>query len=476
MQAPATTHVRVALFVGAAVFFAACAASEGRQAKTTDATMSMPSRVDETSDEPVTPPTARSESVSDTAVASQGTAGRPRSRAEVAGAPAAAAHAADIAASGTSGRAGGAAGVSGASAVSTTSTPAGTDRQGSAGEPAGVFAPAFILGADISSVHEHDYSFVDVDGESKSVFDLLKNHGFNYVRIKTFVEPNAAHGYASTVGGCEGLPEPFSDRDHVIAFGKQVKAAGMGLLLDFHYSDVWADPGKQHIPEAWRDAASIEELAARLSAYTRDVLTTAIAAGARPDMVQVGNEITPGMLMHVPGPNTDCWGNQPEPARISGSAANWDNFASLLRAGIEAVREVDREIQVVLHIENTDDLRGAMGWVGQAVQRELDFDVLALSCYEAFQGQPEVWEATFRALADAYPKLKFAIAEYNPQRTRANLIMRELPDGRGLGTFLWEPTRSGSWGSALFSEQGNTMRANPSDFEEFDRLLPMLGL
>ena len=339
-----------------------------------------------------------------------------------------------------------------------------------------MFKPHFILGADISSVHENDYTFIDTDGQPKSIFELLRTHGFNYLRVKTFVDPSAPHGYASTVGGCSGFPEPFSDRDHVIAFGKQIKAAGMGWLLDFHYSDVWADPGKQIIPEAWRGIDRIEELAERVRAYTHDVLSRAVAAGARPDMVQLGNEITPGMLMHVPGPDTDCWGNQPLAAAVGGSVANWDNLAILLRAAIGAVRQVDPRIQIMLHIENTDDLTGVMWWVDNARRRGLDFDVLGLSCYTAFQGEPAVWERTFQALANAHPDLGFVVAEYNPEPQRANLIMRDLPEGRGLGTFFWEPTRSGVWGEALFIQRGNTLTAKGAEFAQFDNLLPQLGL
>ena len=336
--------------------------------------------------------------------------------------------------------------------------------------------PAKILGADISSVHENNYVFVDTDGKTKSVFELLQNHGFNYIRLKTFVDPAAPHGYASREAGCMGFSEPFSDRDHVVAFGQKIKAAGMGFLLDFHYSDTWADPGKQHVPAAWRDAKSIEELAARLKAYTKDVLQAALVAGARPDMVQIGNEITPGMLMHVPGPDTDCWGNMPEPAAVSGSVRNWESLALLLRAGIEATREVDPAITVMLHIENTEDLPGVMSWVDNALRERVEFDVLGLSCYTAFQGAPSVWAATFEALASAYPQLKFVIAEYNPERTRANLLLHDLPDKRGLGTFLWEPTRSGAWGNALFTQSGDTLTANAVDFAELDALRPMLGL
>src|SRR5688572_17829648 len=173
----------------------------------------------------------------------------------------------------------------------------------------------------------------------------------------------------------------------------------MGFLLDFHYSDTWADPGNQLIPASWRDAATTEELASLLADYTMDVLEDAIAAGARPDMVQVGNEITPGMVAHLPGASTDCWGNNPgSTSPIGGSNSSdeaWDRLAILLQAGIDAVRAVDPTIKVMLHIENTDDLAGVEWWVGSAMERDVDFDVLGLSCYTAFQGPPSTWQATF---------------------------------------------------------------------------------
>ena len=353
-------------------------------------------------------------------------------------------------------------------------TTGGTATGGTAagGSGGGVTVP-FILGADISSTQETNSTYQDTDGQTKSIFELLKNHGFNYIRLKTFVDPSAPYGYASNTNGCAGLSEPYGDRDHVVAYGKLAKDAGMGFLLDFHYSDIWADPGKQIIPDAWRDATSITDMAARLKAYTKDVITTAVAAGARPDMVQVGNEITPGMCMHVPNGSTDCWGNNVSNAPIGGSTSNWNDLAALLNAGIEGVREVDPNIQIVLHIENHS---AAAGWVNSAVSHGVDFDILGLSCYVKYQGQPSVWQTTFNNLAQAHPDLKFIIAEYNPERTQANLVMKNLPNGQGLGTFFWEPTRSGDWGDAMFSWQGNVGVANASDFAEYDDLLPQLGL
>lgn len=375
--------------------------------------------------------------------------------------------------SGGSALSGGSTADGGATTSSGGSTPSAGGTTASGG---GAFDPAFILGADISSAQESTASYVDTDGQTKPLLDVLKNHGFNYIRLRTFVDPGAPYGYASSANGCTGKSEDYGDQAHVIAFGQQIKAAGLGFLLNFHYSDVWADPGNQIIPEAWRAASDIDALAALVSSYTQQVLTAAVAAGARPDMVQVGNEITPGMLVHVPGPDTDCWGNNPSSSAVNGSVANWDQLATLLKAGITAVREVDPAIKIMLHIENTDEPSGVRAWVQNALSRGVEFDVLGLSCYTAFQGQPSVWQDTFEQMADEFPQLQFAIAEYNPARTDANLLMKDLPDGRGLGTFFWEPTLSGEWGDALFTWQGNQQIANEEDFAEFDELLPSLGL
>jgi arabinogalactan endo-1,4-beta-galactosidase len=345
--------------------------------------------------------------------------------------------------------------------------------------PPPAFNGPFILGADISSVQEavdRGAVFVDTDGTQKSLTLLLKNHGFNYIRLRTFVDPRAAYGYASS-NGCQGKAEAYDDRDHTIEFAREVKAAGMGLLLDFHYSDTWADPGKQVIPEAWRGSASVDALAAQVQAYTVDVLQKMLAAGVRPDMVQVGNEITPGMLIHVPTANSNCFGNNSAVNQgANGSANNWDNLATLLRAGIAGVRQVDSTLLVMLHIENFESANGVSAWVRNAQSRGVDFDVLGLSAYEAFQGPSTAWRGTVQTLTAQFPALSFAIAEYNPQRRLLNDVMREAPDGRGLGTFFWEPSQSGEWGNSMFDRQGNTFRARAADFAEYDQMRRDYGL
>lgn len=360
---------------------------------------------------------------------------------------------------------------------------AGTNSAGASGTGAagagGTKADAFMLGADVSSMQEavdKGARFFDTDGTEKPLMLILKAHGFNTVRLRTFVEPDAPYGYAAGLDAACAKSEAYCDTAHTVEVAQQVKALGMRLLLDLHYSDNWADPGKQIVPRRFRAATTVAALAAEVKTYTKEVLIALSAAGALPDMVQVGNEITPGILMHVPNANTDCWGNNVSPASVNGSASRWNDLATLLSAGIEGVREVDASIEVMLHIENTDELAGVRSWVTQALARGVDFDVLGLSCYTAYQGQPSVWRHTFESMAAEFPTLAFAIAEYNPERTEANRIIKDLPDGRGRGTFFWEPTLSGTWGTALFTVSGQSYRADPRAFAEIDALRGELGL
>src|SRR6185436_15664912 len=136
----------------------------------------------------------------------------------------------------------------------------------------------YFIGADISRVQTDPpgTTYADNDGKQKELFLLLKGHGFNYIRVRTFVDPKAADGNSKTEG--------FYDISHTVAFGKRIKDAQMGFLLDFHYSDNWADPGKQCVPVAWQGLTSIDMLATAVHDYTKDSISALVAGGARPDM------------------------------------------------------------------------------------------------------------------------------------------------------------------------------------------------
>ncbi|MGL1956308.1 MAG: arabinogalactan endo-1,4-beta-galactosidase [Colwellia sp.] len=339
----------------------------------------------------------------------------------------------------------------------------------------------YILGADVSSLAEYVDNgavFIDTDGNEKPLLTLLKSHGFNYIRLRTFVDPHADYGYATGDGQwCTAKSESYNDKAHIIDMAKQVKAAGLKLLLDFHYSDTWADPHKQVIPHAWRTINTIEDLALEVKNYTVEVLTEMKAAGVIPDMVQVGNEITPGMLIHLPTEDTDCYGNNSVTnTAVNGSTANWSNLSTLLKAGIEGVKQVNASTPIMLHIENTKDKAGVEYWLNKAIEHNVNFDVLGLSAYEKWQGPSSEWQSTLDSLATTYSELSFSFVEYNPQRRLLNDIMHSLPDKRGLGTFFWEPVLSGEWGQSMFNQNGNVYTAKPEDFLIYDKMVVDYGL
>jgi arabinogalactan endo-1,4-beta-galactosidase len=258
---------------------------------------------------------------------------------------------------------------------------------------------------------------------------------------------------------------------------QQVKAAGMKLLLDFHYSDTWADPSKQVIPNQWLSINNIDDLAQGVENYTTEVLTEMKSAGVLPDMVQIGNEITPGILIHTPTADSDCFGNNSVVNQaVNGSIDNWNNLATLLKAGINGVKQVDDNIDIMLHVENTEDRDGIIQWVNQAIEYSVNFDVLGLSAYERWQGPSTQWEGTLNSLANTFPQLEFSIVEYNPQGRLLNDIMLNLPGQRGLGTFFWEPILSGDWGQSMFIKAGNVYTAKADSFMIFDNIVEDYGL
>jgi arabinogalactan endo-1,4-beta-galactosidase len=298
------------------------------------------------------------------------------------------------------------------------------------------YRPSFIVGADISAVPASEargIKFSD-NGVQKDILQILKDHGFNYIRLRVFVEPKNPGGYSA---------QGYCDLPHTIAMARRVKDAGMGLLLDFHYSDTWADPGKQTKPLAWR-GMPLDQLIKTMHDYTRDAIVQLKAAGGEPDMVQIGNEITPGLLLNTlpgrrGGGSAQRVSTQPE-----GSTRDWGVLSSLLKAGVRGVKDVDPRILIVLHIDKGGDNATSRQWVDAALAHGVSFDILGESCYTRFQGPPVKWKANFDDLAARYPKLSFIIAEVAYETTQSNEIMHNLPNHRGLGTFIWEPTQRGN--------------------------------
>lgn len=283
-----------------------------------------------------------------------------------------------------------------------------------------------ILGADISFLPQLEAAgkkFYD-KGVQVDAFDLLKNHGFNYVRLRIFNNPGADSGY-SKKNYC-GLEETSK-----MAF--RIKAAKMGFLLDFHYSDNWADPQKQFKPSAWKNA-TFQQLQDSIYAFTKNTLLVLKKQGTLPEMVQVGNEINHGLL----------WPD--------GKIQNLDTLAAFLKAGINGVKEVDKHIKVMLHIACGGQNAESRFFIDNMLKRGVAFDVIGESYYPEWHGTPDSLKKNLTDLNVRY-KQEVMVAEYSQHKQEVNDIEFNLPGNKIKGTFTWEPL---SWGEAIVDQQGNT--------------------
>ena len=237
-----------------------------------------------------------------------------------------------------------------------------------------------VHGMDISSMDEVvrcGGKFYD-SGVEKDLLEILRLYGVNYIRLRLWHNPWGENGKSYGAGG--------NDLETTVRMAKKVKAADMKFLLDLHYSDFWADPGKQIKPKAWKDYGEAE-LEAAVYEYTESVLWYLRENGCTPDMVQVGNEITNGMLWPE-GKTSDFWG-----------------MTRLVNAGIRAVRKADPQIPVMLHLDqgNRQDLYRE--WLDRYKECGGEtFEIIGLSYYPVWNGKIEGLINTMNALADRYGK------------------------------------------------------------------------
>jgi len=212
---------------------------------------------------------------------------------------------------------------------------------------------------------------------------------------------------------------------------KRIKAAGMKFLLDFHYSDTWADPGKQFKPEAWKNL-SFPDLTTALHDYTKDVLTQLKAQNTLPDMVQIGNEINHGIL----------WDD--------GNIVHLDSLAALLKAGIAATKEVSSSIKIMLHIADGGQNDESRYFLDNMISRGVSFDIIGQSYYPQWHGTLDQLRFNLNDLSTRY-KQPVIVAEYTYKKTEVNDIAFTLPKGNIKGTFIWEPLNT--W-EQIFDKQG----------------------
>jgi len=316
-----------------------------------------------------------------------------------------------------------------------------------------------VLGADVSSLKKsEDFGGRYFDERSQwrkhdrlhrrpSALDILANHGFNFVRLRVWVNP--ADGY--------------HDKEELFLMARRAQLAGQQVLVDLHYSDTWADPGKQFKPAAWANY-SFEQLRQAVYDHTYEVCRGLRARGLTPAMIQLGNELNSGMLW----PDGHTW-NPP----------NWDNLAQLLNAGAAAVRACSHRTRIVLHLANGGDNGLYRWWFDNITSRGVDFDIIGASYYGFWHGslgdlQFNLNDVTARYSKDvfvaetAYP---FTLADDDgwgniigtpdqlvagypatPEGQAANqrdvlAIVRAVPNGRGLGAFYWDATWTGVIGN-----------------------------
>ncbi|MDP4150869.1 MAG: beta-galactosidase GalA [Bacteroidota bacterium] len=284
-----------------------------------------------------------------------------------------------------------------------------------------------MLGADISflpQLEARGMKFSD-KGVEKDPILILKDHGFNTVRLRIFNDPGLDSGYSPG--------KAFCDLEHTKAMAKRVKAAGMRLLLDLHYSDTWADPGKQFKPAAWR-GMTFAALKKALFDYTQGVIGALKEQGTTPDMVQVGNEINHGLV----------W---PE-----GSISNLDSLSQLLSAGIAAVKSVDPSIVIMLHIALGGQHDESAFFIDQMLARGVHFDVIGESYYPKWHGTTDDLRNNLTELTQRYGK-DVIVVEYSGRKQEVNAIAFGLPGGKGKGTCIWEPLNT--WES-LFDRDGKS--------------------
>jgi len=303
------------------------------------------------------------------------------------------------------------------------------NKPGSGGSNPPVIPPVntdFVKGADISWLTEMEASgrkFYNNAGVEKECMQLLKDLGMNAIRLRVWVNPIS--GWNNTAD--------------VLAKAIRAKNLGMKIMIDFHFSDTWADPGHQTKPAAWA-GQDLNTLKQSLANHTTSVLNTLKTNGITPAWVQVGNETNDGML----------WPD-------GKASVNMSNFAQLVIAGYNAVKAVDASIKVIVHISNGYD-NNLFRWIFDGLKNNgAQWDIIGLSLYPT----PSNWSALNN---QCLSNMNDMVSRYNKdvmvlevgmswdQATACNSFLTDLitkvravSGGRGLGVLYWEPEAYNNW-------------------------------
>jgi arabinogalactan endo-1,4-beta-galactosidase len=323
-------------------------------------------------------------------------------------------------------------------------------------------AAEYAVGADVSFLKQAEDSgkvFKD-NNEAKPGLAIFKDHGYNWIRLRLFHTPT-------------DLP---NNLEYTIALAQAAKKLGFQFLLDYHYSDTWADPGKQFTPRAWAGMTH-PQLVKAVFEYTKQTTEAFREAGVLPDMVQIGNEVINGMM----------WPDGKLPG-------NWDNFAELVKAGIagvEAGKGDQPRPRIMIHIDRGADKLRTKEFFDKLNTYGVNYDVIGQSYYPWWHGSLNDLRENMVFMAEEYKKDIIVVeAAYNwrpsEYKTRpapfpetpegqkqfleeVNRVVQETPNGLGKGVFWWEPAVTGPLTSrGFFDEQGNALPVITT-FDKFTR-------
>lgn len=330
----------------------------------------------------------------------------------------------------------------------------------------------FFKGVDISSLLELENNGLRLytkEGKACEALELCRKNGINSIRIRIWNEPSRI----KEAGG-------YCDLEHTVLIARRIKEKNFHFLLDFHYSDFWADPGKQEKPEAWKRLDK-DELVQAVYDYTREVLVRLKEEHCMPDMVQIGNEIRSGMLFP------------------DGEVPNYEQLAKLVNAGIQAVRDTDADIKVMIHLDQGGKFYYLKNWFDAMFAAGMHpFDIIGVSYYPFWHGTFTDLKNSLESLVDRYSLPVMVVETAHPWRrcqdgfvteeqekiagfqagieeqcTVMKLLMNivaSVKNQMGLGVYYWEPLvlpmeGQGSWANnmGMLDLNGRELPA----FEEF---------
>ena len=303
-------------------------------------------------------------------------------------------------------------------------------------------ASEFTTGADISWVTEMEHdgkTFKTRSGEKADILEVLKDTGVDAIRLRVWVDPE---------GG-------WSGKDDVVALGKRCTAAGLPLMVDFHYSDFFADPATQTVPAAWKaDIGDIAKMSEHVKDHTTEVLKALRKAGVAVTWIQIGNETRNGMIW----PLGKLWASGSE------AVGGWDKFVQLFNAGYEAAKKVYPDVIVMPHVNNAYDDNA--WWFRDFRSHGGKFDMIALSHYPEAESKM-TWQEYNQAAVSRISSLaktfgvKVMVSEIGVKQDTPAVGKEIIADFFArvdrsvcVGVFYWEPEVYGWWKPAIYSKKG----------------------